>query len=210
MEYAPLHKRSVDVPYILSVVLLASLFTVFAGANFMAWRETGRPVGLGITMLEGMAAVLFIVRRRAQRSSRSPAEWLITCIASFAMLLARPAFNPIGGLEGLYVVLQFTGVAIAIVGLGCLGRSFGLVPANRGIKVGGAYRFVRHPAYAGYLISYSGYILENPSPWNIGIFCVATAFQLVRIQKEEAFLASDPEYAVYRERVRYRLIPFLY
>lgn len=210
MEYPAPRTRTLDFGYVISVVALSSFFFIFAGANFLEWQRTGHPVGLGLTLLEGLVAVLFIVRRRPLSSSRSVGVWTVTGIASFGMLAVRPDYDPVAGLGTLYALIQFTGVAIALVGLGCLGRSFGLVPANRGIKVGGAYRFVRHPAYAGYLISYAAYILENPSAWNIAVFCVATACQLLRIRKEEEFLAADPIYVAYRQRVRYRLIPFVY
>ena len=76
---------------------------------------------------------------------------------------------------------------IALASLGTLGRSFGIVAANRGVKTRGPYRLVRHPAYFGYLMSYLGYVAENPSfreprDW----LCLSTAFQLVRIREERA------------------------
>ena len=49
-----------------------------------------------------------------------------------------------------------------------LGRSFGLIAANRGIKVAGPYRIVRHPIYAGYTIIHVGFLLALPlivEPW---------------------------------------------
>jgi protein-S-isoprenylcysteine O-methyltransferase Ste14 len=42
-----------------------------------------------------------------------------------------------------------------------LGRSFGLLPAQRGLVVVGPYRFVRHPIYFGYLIGHIGFLLVN-------------------------------------------------
>ena len=82
--------------------------------------------------------------------------------------------------------------------------------ANRGIQTAGPYRIVRHPAYAGYVIAMSGYFLENPSLRNAVIIVTVAAVQLVRIQKEEAYLRADPKYAAYRLRVRYRLLPYVY
>lgn len=51
----------------------------------------------------------------------------------------------------------------------CLWRSFGLVAAHRGLKAGGLYAVVRHPMYAGYVISHVGYLLVAPSWWNLAI-----------------------------------------
>ena len=37
-----------------------------------------------------------------------------------------------------------------------LARSFGLAPANRGVKSRGAYAFLRHPMYLGYVVEWIG------------------------------------------------------
>ena len=78
------------------------------------------------------------------------------------------------------------------------------------MKTRGPYRLVRHPAYAGYLIAYVGYVLENPSTVNVALLCVGTAFQVLRIREEEQILANDSVYERYRAAVRYRLVPPLF
>jgi protein-S-isoprenylcysteine O-methyltransferase Ste14 len=187
---------------------LVGFFLLFAWANYSHWRRTGTPSGLGITVLEGWTAALFLVRRAPDQLSRRPLAWIAAPIGSFAMLLARPGA---GGLPHLLCeVLQMVGLSVAVVSLGTLGRSFGLVAADRGIKTGGPYKLVRHPAYAGYLIGYLGYVLENPSIRNVVLLCVSTVFQLVRIREEEAVLEGDAAYHRYRRAVRYRLVPRLY
>jgi protein-S-isoprenylcysteine O-methyltransferase Ste14 len=193
---------------VLSRALLVLLFAAFAWANFARWRSTGEPSGLGVTLLEGWMALLFLVRRSTEQVSRSALAWIAAPIGTFAMLLARPSE---GGLPQIPCeALQLAGVAFAIVSLGTLGRSFGLVAANRGIKTGGPYGLVRHPAYTGYLITYIGYVAENPSLRNIGLLCIGTAFQLVRIREEERVLGADEGYRAYRRTVRFRLVPFVY
>ena len=193
---------------LLSRGTLVALFLLFAWANFSHWRSTGKPSGLGTTALEGWAAVLFLVRRPAHRLSLRPLAWVAAPVGSFAMLLARPHD---GGLSQLPCeLLQLAGVLFALASLATLGRSFGLVAADRGLKTRGPYRFVRHPAYAGYLVAYVGYVLENPAAANVVLVCVSTAFQLMRIREEESVLAEDPTYQGYREAVPYRLVPRLY
>jgi protein-S-isoprenylcysteine O-methyltransferase Ste14 len=193
---------------LLSRGTLVALFLLFAWANFSHWRSTGKPSGLGTTALEGWAAVLFLVRRPAHRLSLRPLAWVAAPVGSFAMLLARPHD---GGLSQLPCeLLQLAGVLFALASLATLGRSFGLVAADRGLKTRGPYRFVRHPAYAGYLVAYVGYVLENPAAANVVLLCVSTAFQLMRIREEESVLAEDPTYQGYREAVPYRLVPRLY
>ena len=193
---------------ILTRALLVLLFVLFARANFEHWRTTGRPAGLGTTILEGWAALLFLVRRPAAHISARPLAWIAAPVGSFAMLFARP--NDAGLPQLPCELLQVIGVALALVSLATLGRSFGLVAANRGVKHGGPYRFVRHPAYAGYLLAYVGYVLENPSAVNVALIFVSTAFQLLRIREEETLLTSDRRYQQYRSSVRYRLVPLVY
>src|SRR2546423_974037 len=141
--------------------ILIATFLMFAWANFVHWRSTGEPSGLGTTLLEGWAAVLFLVRRPADRLSLRPLAWLAAPIGSFAMLFARPAA---GGLAPVVCeLLQLFGVLLAFVSLATLGRSFGLVAANRGVKTGGPYRLVRAPAHTAALIASPGHGPEKPS-----------------------------------------------
>jgi protein-S-isoprenylcysteine O-methyltransferase Ste14 len=187
---------------------LVGLFAAFAWSNFAHWRSTGEPSGFGMTLLEGWVAILFLVRRPTDAVTGRTLAWIAAPIGSFAMLFARPGGDGLPHVPA--EILQLVGVGIALVSLGALGRSFGLVAANRGVKTGGLYGVVRHPAYAGYLVSYVAYIAENPSLWNVALLCIGTAFQLIRIAEEELVLAADAAYDRYRRRVRYRLIPLVY
>lgn len=198
-----LSRAAVSVP-------LAVLWLLFAAANIAHWKTSQAPLGLGATALELGAVVLFVIRRAPLDTSRSPVAWAATAIGTFGMIGARPAYAPVGGLEPLYAAVQIGGAIFAAAAMVALGRSFGLVAANRGIRTGGPYRFVRHPLYAGYLITEIGYVLENPSPRNIVLFAGVMAVQAVRMLTEERFLAADPDYRRYCERVRWRVVPFVF
>jgi protein-S-isoprenylcysteine O-methyltransferase Ste14 len=189
---------------------LVLLFAAFAYAHFVRWLDTGRPVGLGAIFLEATVAFLFIVRSPPRMTSGRVVAWVSALVGSFAMLLARPVADPYAGPVWMFEIAQFVGFALAIVALGFLGRSFGIVAAVRRVKTRGLYGLVRHPAYAAYAIAYTGYALENPSARNFALLGIATAAQLVRIREEERVLDRDPSYRAYRMRVRYRLIPFVY
>jgi protein-S-isoprenylcysteine O-methyltransferase Ste14 len=188
---------------------VAVLWLFFAAANFDNWRASHRPTGLGATALELVVATLFVVRRSPWLVSRSPLAWTAAMIGTFGMLAARPGYEPVGGLEGLYAGLQVLGAVFASVALLSLGRSFGIVAANRGIRTCGPYRYVRHPVYTGYLLAGTGYLLENPSLRNACLFTVVVVFQAIRIVEEERTLARDPAYREYRERVRSRILPYV-
>ena len=105
--------------------------------------------------------------------------------------------------------LQIIGLLAIIGSLLSLKGSMGIVPANRGIRMGGFYRIVRHPLYAAELLFFSGYVLSNQSVLNIFLLVLSFAGQYSRIRIEENFLINDPDYKLYMSCIRYRFIPGL-
>jgi protein-S-isoprenylcysteine O-methyltransferase Ste14 len=191
-------------------LLLVALFLGFAYANLARWLETGRPVGLGAVLLEGFTAFLFLARRSPLATSHRPLAWVAAALGAFTMLGARPVADPHAGPYALLEIVQLVGFGVVIVALGTLGRSFGIVAANRGVKTQGLYGLVRHPAYTGYFVSYLGYVAENPSSRNGILLVVATGAQIVRMSEEERMLRTDRAYREYLSRVSHRLVPFVY
>ncbi|MFN8639734.1 MAG: isoprenylcysteine carboxylmethyltransferase family protein [Dehalococcoidia bacterium] len=191
---------------------LATFYGIFALIHLQIWRDTGNLTGLGIVLQEALVVVLFVVRRRASRTSTSPLAWIATGVGAFLLLALRPGGSPVGGaqLSPVWQGLQVLSAVGYVASLGFLGRSFGVVPAFRGIRTSGPYRWVRHPVYAAYLVGEIGYLLDSPTSWNLLVIAVQTLGQVVRMDHEEAVLSSDPAYVDYRERVRYRLVPGLY
>ena len=201
---------SVAARRILLQATLVALFLGFGYANFARWHDTGKPVGLGATLLEAFTALLFVVRRPPLATSARPLAWISASVGAFAMLGARPVAHPDVGPLAAMELVQLAGFAIVLIALGVLGRSFGIVAANRGVKTAGLYSLVRHPAYTGYLVSYLGYVAENPSLRNAILLVAGTAAQLVRMSEEERMLSFDGAYRTYLARVRRRLIPYVY
>jgi protein-S-isoprenylcysteine O-methyltransferase Ste14 len=118
---------------------------------------------------------------------------------------AHPAWGVAGGFG-----LLLAGLVICIVSLAALGRSFGFVAADRGVKTRGPYALVRHPVYASYLLIQSGYVMQAVSLRNIAVFAVATGCNLCRAVAEERLLSGSPAYHAYQGRVRWRMIPYLW
>jgi protein-S-isoprenylcysteine O-methyltransferase Ste14 len=106
--------------------------------------------------------------------------------------------------------MQVCGLTIAILGLRALGRSVGVVAANRGVKLNGMYRQIRHPMYSGYMLSYIGYVAAYPSLRNGIIIAITFVALLLRAAAEERFLRQDPAYEDYLARTRWRFVPFIY
>ncbi|MDZ4720262.1 MAG: methyltransferase, partial [Roseiflexaceae bacterium] len=135
---------------------------------------------------------------------------LIAIAGTAAPLLQRSAESPGPIFSEVGAGIQLVATIITVIGTLSLGRSFGIVAANRGVRTGGLYRFVRHPLYGSYLIGYLGFLLGNPSIWNIILIIITFICQYLRAVAEERVLARDPEYQTYMQRVRHRFIPFIF
>jgi protein-S-isoprenylcysteine O-methyltransferase Ste14 len=183
---------------------------LFAQASLRFYLHTHRLIG-GLFVIEQTSfAVMFLLRRRAEATSRRPSSWLLAFGGTFGGLLLRPGgAHPLWGVQAGFL-LQLAGLLIAISSLLALGRSFGLVAANRGLKTHGPYAVVRHPIYASYLLIQSGYVLQSLSLGNAMVFGFATACNIGRALAEEKLLTLSPAYLSYQEQVGWRLVPYLW
>jgi protein-S-isoprenylcysteine O-methyltransferase Ste14 len=168
------------------------------------------PFAVLLAVTEGAILFFVLVRRPTAAISLRLGDWLLAFTATAAPLLIAP------GNEGPEILIP-AGVMFVLFGNGLqlwakfvLRRSFGIAPANRGVKVGGPYRAVRHPMYAGYLASHIGLFMLMPSLFNLAVYTIAWCAQVLRLQAEERLLSDDAAYQALKDRVRYRLIPGIY
>lgn len=186
------------------IIALFSFLAVRIGADFVA---TGRLTGLLLLASEALVVVLTMVRRTPAVVDRSVRARVLTALSLFGPLLVRPAFVAPLAPELLTVGVSAVGLLVVIAGKISLGRSFGLIPANRGIVSTGLYRLVRHPIYLGYLITHVAFLAANPTVLNIGLLVSADIALLARAVCEERTLARDEAYRSYQTRVRWRIVP---
>ena len=66
------------------------------------------------------------------------------------------------------------------------------------MKASGPYRLVRHPMYLGYVTVHIGFLLLSPNLWNLVVYGLSFAIQIVRIRAEERLLGLDPAYAAFQ------------
>lgn len=187
-----------------------ALFTLLCMATIQSYQRTLSLSTFGIILVNGLILVLYLVRREPQSLIEYPFAWFISIVTTLLPFLLRPAQEAIlPELLGAGLYLQIIGVVAIIGSLLSLRGSFGIVPANRGVKKGGFYRIVRHPLYASELLFFSAYVLSNQSVLNFVLLLLLFAMQYSRSRIEENFLINDPEYKLYMECTPYRFIPGL-
>jgi protein-S-isoprenylcysteine O-methyltransferase Ste14 len=183
---------------------------LFAQASLRFYLETHRLIGALFVVEQAWFVVAFLVRRPARAVSRGLGSWLLAFGGTFGGVLFRPAGAHPGWGVTAGLALQLAGLALCIVSLGALGRSFGFVAADRGVKTRGPYALVRHPIYAAYLVIQAGYLLQSVSARNVMVLVLASACNIGRALAEERLLARTAAYRAYRRKVRWRLIPGLW
>jgi protein-S-isoprenylcysteine O-methyltransferase Ste14 len=197
-------ERLADLFARLGVAGLFVLLSINLLADFM---RTHHVTGLFLLVSEALVVVLTIFRRRAQTIDRT----LQASVATIVSMVGPPLLRA-GGVEPLVpdhvtAALSTAGLALVIVGKVVLGRSFGLVPANRGVVAQGPYTLMRHPIYTGYLITHLGFLAAHPTPMNVIVVLISDTALIVRALLEERVLNQDEQYRAYCARVGWHLMP---
>lgn len=177
------------------------------------WVDTSRYTLPLLVVSEALTVVLLLFARRAVMRDLS-----FVAIASTVLALSFFLFFEFSATlhlipEWAGITLQTLGVAWQIVAKLALGRSFGVLPAARGLVTHGPYRVVRHPIYLGYLIGHVGFLLSNFSLQNLLALVMLYTAQTLRMLREESVLRAGEQqgaYHAYCAAVRYRIVPFIF
>ncbi len=156
--------------------------------------------------------ILFLCRRPAKVSSTQIKEWVVAFVGTFIGFY----YNSAGSYSlfaadshGIIYIFMTLAMILCTAALLSLGRSFGLVPANRGIKTMGLYALVRHPVYACYIIFDVFLLALMFSGFNLMIFGIFIAATYLRAMYEEGLLCKDLVYREYAKQTPYRFFPGL-
>ncbi|ORA10743.1 methyltransferase family protein [Mycobacterium arosiense] len=187
----------------IAVFTVASIVpTVYLGRN--------NPVALQRRMRAGPRAE----PRRAQK-------FIIT--GSFVVLFATMVFSafdhrfgwssvpPWLSVLGDVLVATGLGIAMLVIVQNSYAAATVTVESGQTVVSDGLYRFVRHPMYVGNVIMMIGIPLALGSYWGLLFVIFGTAALTLRILDEEKLLNRElPGYREYGQRVRYRLVPYLW
>jgi protein-S-isoprenylcysteine O-methyltransferase Ste14 len=183
-------------------------------ASFLIWRVM--EAGVDIRTFKRLRAGA----RRQDKGSHMVLLCLIVIGLLLGLLLALkvPAAAMTSAPDLLFwpgILLMYAGIALRFYAIKCLGRYFTTsvaVAAEQTVVETGPYRFIRHPSYAGFLITWLGVGLSLTNNWLslLVIMGCALAGFAYRIHVEERVLQErlGQRYQEYMQRTK-RLIPFV-
>ena len=155
-------------------------------------------------------------------AEKRPAQKLIMwCTSiSFVALLVVPALDRRFGWSAVPLGVVAAGDVLVVVGFYLIARVYRAntftsatieVAEDQTVISTGPYAVVRHPRYAGGFLYLVGTPLALGSYRGLVPIAAMVPFLIWRLFDEEHMLAANlPEYAEYRQRVRYRLVPFVW
>jgi protein-S-isoprenylcysteine O-methyltransferase Ste14 len=190
-------------------IAVAAFFSYYVYDSIIR-LATGTCVTLLIALLFRNTSItlVFLLRRPSKLTSRNVGDWIAAIGGTFITYLytsqAKPIYPFIVPIA--YLVMIATAF-ISSIGIINLGRSFGLVPANRGIKTDLLYGIVRHPLYLLYTIYDLAVISLAFSLHNCYICILHTLFSYLRAKREENILMQDIAYKEYASKIRYMFLP---
>jgi protein-S-isoprenylcysteine O-methyltransferase Ste14 len=221
------HKKAYRGLVILFLVMAALLFGTAGTLDYwQAWLY------LALYFAASIAITLYLVRKDPALLERrmsggpfaekEPAQRIIMMLASlgFIALAIVPALDRRYGWSHLPIAMVLAGDLVML--LGWLGIYFVFrensfasatieAATDQRVISTGPYAFVRHPMYASALVMLLGISPALGSWWGLPIVVAIVPALIWRLTDEERFLAQRlPGYPEYRQRVRFRLLPFVW
>ena len=215
----------------LVLILPIMLGTLLLAAGKWDWWEAWAYTVTGLVVLLGSRAFLILKHpdlalERAQAHEKTDVKEWDRLLMPFTALVGPFLSWIIAGLDqrfgwspDLADWIQIT--ALILIQIGSLIGSWAMIAnryfssqvriqTDRGQQVvqGGPYRIVRHPGYAGGLLSWLAAPVFFSSVWLIVPMALVMAASVLRTALEDRTLREElPGYEEYASRVRYRLIP---
>jgi len=178
--------------------------------KIIAFRKSPWFLAIGSISFYLMMLFLFIFRHPIKESSLKPSHWIFALSGTILPLAItieshRPPF-----LTWISLPIELMGMIFSLIAIYTLGRSFGIIAANREVKTNGVYHIIRHPLYLGEALWLFALVLQNISLFNVVLFIVQSSCQVRRILEEEQLLQKDNAYLQYMQTVPWRVIPRIF
>jgi protein-S-isoprenylcysteine O-methyltransferase Ste14 len=232
MNTADIRKHNLKIKTLLGfieLIIIIGLFLFAPAGSFNFWQAWI----YSIIFVGSSAVITFylwknnpeLLARRVNTGPAAEKEKTQKLIQSFntivfLALLVIPAFDHRFGWSNVPLYIVILGDILVILGfflffLALRENAFASaiieVTADQKVITTGPYSIVRHPLYAGGLIMMLGTPLALGSWWGLLMFISFTLGIIWRLLDEEKFRSKNlPDYKEYCQKVRYRLIPFLW
>jgi protein-S-isoprenylcysteine O-methyltransferase Ste14 len=156
------------------------------------------------------------------RAEREKSQRLIQLFASVAFvgIIVLPALDHRFAWSNILLSVVIVGDVLVPLGFLVIfivfrGNTFAAatidVATDQRVISTGPYAIVRHPMYSGALIMLLGTPLALGSWWGLLMFMLITLVIVWRLLDEERYLSKHlPGYSDYKEKVRHRLVPFVW
>ena len=211
----------------LAVVMAALLCFPAATVHYwQAWLYLGIFIGAsGLVTLHLARHDPALLERRMKGgpfAEKRPRQRLIMLCTSagFIALLVVPGLDHRFGWSDVPIVVVFAGELLVAIGLGLIARVYRENPftaatvevmENQRVISTGPYAVVRHPMYASALLYLIGTPLALGSYTGLLPLAAMIPCLIWRLLDEERLLAQSlAGYTVYQQRVRHRLLPFVW
>jgi protein-S-isoprenylcysteine O-methyltransferase Ste14 len=214
-------KRMIQV--LLTYLVLAAILFLSSGDLAWVWAWAYLGVGLGILIVNVLILPAELIAERGQpRDNVKRWDKVLTSIAGLPTL----AVPIVAGLDQRYEWSSQLVPAIHLIGLAFFALGQGLfswamasnkyfstavrIQMDRGhtVATSGPYRYVRHPGYTGFIVSFLGMALALGSVWAIIPAGFIACLLVVRTALEDRTLQDELSgYKDYAQRVHYRLLP---
>jgi protein-S-isoprenylcysteine O-methyltransferase Ste14 len=214
--------------FILGAVMLGLLIFIPAGTlnYWQAWvfivvfMTSVTVIGLYLSLKD--PALLERRKQIGPAAEQSPAQKIIISVGILADLglLIFCGLDHRFGWSQMPAYISLVGDALVAIGLfidlrvfreNSYGASNIQVEAAQTVITTGPYAIVRHPMYTGVLIMVLGVPLALGSWWGLAIVVLVFPVLMWRILDEEKLLEKDlAGYQDYEQKVRYRLVPYLW
>jgi protein-S-isoprenylcysteine O-methyltransferase Ste14 len=173
---------------------------LFFGLGIWRVQASLEPLNLALAAHSILVGMALYTREPARQEAPFFEKLVVWGLAIAPMAFVQVRDTPPSWLQ----VVSGLGVFLTIWSVVALWGSFAISPADRGLKTGGPYRFVRHPMYAGQMISLLAILASGVGvvSWIVALASMAGA--IWRILREERMIAGYDEYA---SQVRWRLFP---
>jgi protein-S-isoprenylcysteine O-methyltransferase Ste14 len=214
-------KRMLQV--VITYLILAAILFISSGRLNWIWAWAYLGVGLVLLVINALILPPELIAERGQPGDNVK-RWdrVLASLGSLATLgvpIVTGLDERLGWSPQLVSAIHLVGLTVFALGQGLFSWAMASnkyfstavrIQMDRGqtVATAGPYRYVRHPGYVGYIVSFLGMSLALGSLWAVIPAGLIACLLVVRTALEDRTLRDElPGYTDYAQRVRYRLLP---